>query len=63
MSKKVKDQSDGGKVGINIWCEPALVERLDARLKELAESVGVPGVRVSRSAYVGSLLEKELSKG
>ena len=37
--KKAASQVDGGKVGINIWCEPALVERLDARLRELVDGV------------------------
>jgi hypothetical protein len=48
------------KTGVNLWVSEQLVERLDRHLAELEKRTGVPGAKISRSAFIAALVEREI---
>lgn len=55
--KKVEEKS-----GINVWVPESKIKRLDAHLEKLTSKLGVPGAKISRSAFLAALLDRELEK-
>lgn len=56
MAKRVQ------MTGVNLWVSEELIQRLDRHLKALEQKIGVPGAKVSRSAFITALVEREIGE-